>query len=81
VVQVKIWGSLASATDDQTEVEIEAETLRGLLDGLAERYPAIRPQLERGISVAIDGVIYNDDWFKRIEPDSEVVLLARLRGG
>ena len=56
MVKVKIWGSLASATEDRTEVEIEAETLRGLLDGLAERYPAIKPQLERGISVAIDGV-------------------------
>ena len=66
MVKVHIWGSLARATDDRTEVEIEAATLRELLDGLAERYPAIRPQLER---------------FTPIRPDSEVVLLARLKGG
>lgn len=81
MVQVKIWGSLAAATEDQTMVEIEASTLRELLDGLAERYPAIRPQLKRGVSVAIDGRVYNDSWFTPIKPDSEVVLLARLRGG
>ncbi len=81
MVKVRIWGSLQWATDDRAEVEIEADTLRELLDGLAERYPALRPQLERGVSVAIDGKVYNDSWFTPISPDSEVVLLARLRGG
>ncbi len=81
MVQVKIFGSLAAAADDQTEVEIEARTLRELLDGLAARYPAMQPQLERGVSVAIDGRVYNDSWFTPIEPDSEVVLLSRLKGG
>lgn len=81
MVQVRIWGSLAAATDDQTEVEIEAGTLRELLDGLAEKYPGLKPQLDRGVSVAIDGKVYNDSWFTPIQPDSEVVLLARLRGG
>ncbi len=81
MVQVKIWGSLAAMTDDQTEVEIDAATLRELLDGLAGKYPGLRPQLDRGVSVAIDGRIYNDSWFTPIKPDSEVVLLARLKGG
>ncbi|MDC0343683.1 MoaD/ThiS family protein [bacterium] len=81
VVQVRIWGSLASAADDQTEVEIDASTLRELLDGLADKYPSMRPQLDRGISVAIDGKVYNDSWFTPIREDSEVVLLARLKGG
>ncbi|MCZ0812327.1 MAG: MoaD/ThiS family protein [Pseudomonadota bacterium] len=81
MVQVTIWGSLAAATGDQTEVEIDATTLRELLDGLAARYPALKPQLDRGVSVAIDGRIYNDSWFTPIQEDSEVVLLARLKGG
>jgi molybdopterin converting factor small subunit len=81
MVQVRIWGSLAAATDDQTEVDIDATTLRELLDGLAAQYPGIKPQLDRGVSVAIDGKIYNDSWFTPIKEDSEVVLLARLRGG
>ena len=81
MVQVRVWGSLAATTDDQTLVEVEASTLRELLDGLADRYPAIKPQLERGVSVAIDGRIYNDNWFQPISPNSEVVLLTRLKGG
>ena len=81
MVKVMIWGSLAAATEGQSEVEIEAANLRELLDGLAERYPEIRSQLDRGVSVAIDGKVYNDSWFTPIKPDSEVVLLARLKGG
>jgi len=81
VVRVRLWGSLAAALDGQTEVEIEAATLREMLDRLAEDYPVLRPQLDRGISVAIDGRIYNDSWFTPIRPNSEVVLLARLKGG
>ena len=81
MVKARIWGSLAAATEDQTEVEVEAKTLRELLDGLTARYPALRPQLDRGVSVAIDGKVYNDSWFQPIREDSEVVLLARLKGG
>jgi len=81
MVQVRIWGSLAAAADDQTEVTIDATNLRELLDGLAQKYPAMKPQLDRGISVAIDGKVYNDSWFTPIREDSEVVLLARLKGG
>ncbi len=81
MVRVRLWGSLAAAIGGQTEIEVEAGTLRELLDTLARDYPALQPQLERGVSVAIDGVIYNDDWFTPIRPDSEVVLLARLKGG
>ena len=38
-------------------------------------------ELERGVSVSIDGRVYNDSWFTPIKPDSEVVLLKRLKGG
>lgn len=81
MVKVRVWGSLTAATDGQSEVDIDATNLRELLDGLAETYPALKPQLDRGISVAIDGKVYNDSWFTPIDEDSEVVLLARLKGG
>ena len=81
MVKVSIWGSLRKATDGAAEVEIEAANLRELLDGLAARYPAMKPQIDRGVSVSIDGLIFNDSWFQKIKPDSEVVLLPRIVGG
>jgi molybdopterin converting factor small subunit len=81
VVKVAIWGSLRAATEGQAEVEVEATTLRELLDRLAERYPGIRPQIGRGVSVSIDGLVYNDSWFTPVKPESEVVLLPRIVGG
>ena len=81
MVRVAIWGSLRAATGGRAEVEVEASNLRELLDRLAEAYPGIRPQIDRGISVSIDGLIYNDSWFTPIGPDSEVVLLPRIVGG
>ena len=81
MVKVTVWGSLTSATGGSREVEIDASNLRELLDGLGAAYPGLRPQLDRGVSVSIDGRIYNDSWFQPIRPDSEVVLLARLKGG
>ncbi|MBD3677075.1 MAG: MoaD/ThiS family protein [Rhodobacteraceae bacterium] len=81
MVKVRIWGSLTAATDGRSEVEVDATNLRELLDSLAQAYPGLQPQLKRGVTVAIDGLLYNDDWFTPISDDSEVVLLSRLQGG
>ncbi|MDZ7709170.1 MAG: MoaD/ThiS family protein [Roseovarius sp.] len=81
MVKVLLWGSLADQAEAQREVEIKAGTLRELLDGLGEKFPGLRPELERGVSVSIDGRIYNDSWFQPIGEESEVVLLKRLKGG
>ena len=81
MVKVAIWGSLRAATGGRAEVEVEAGNLGELLDRLARTYPAMLPQLDRGVSVVIDGLVYNDSWFTPITPDSEVVLLPRIVGG
>ena len=52
-----------------------------LWGSLAESAEGQRAELERGVSVSIDGRVYNDSWFTPIQPDSEVVLLKRLKGG
>ncbi|MDQ2095902.1 MoaD/ThiS family protein [Rhodalgimonas zhirmunskyi] len=80
MVAVRLWGSLADLAG-APEVEVEAATLGGLLTALERDYPALKPQLDRGISVSIDGRIYNDGWSTPIAEDSEVVLLNRLTGG
>ncbi|KJS45303.1 MAG: thiamine biosynthesis protein ThiS [Roseovarius sp. BRH_c41] len=81
MVKVVLWGALAESAEGAREVVVEAATLRALLDGLGEKFPGLRAELERGVSVSIDGRVYNDSWFTPIEPDSEVVLLKRLKGG
>ena len=81
MVKVAIWGSLRAATGGRAEVEVDASNLRELLDRLAETYPGIQPQIDRGVSISIDGLIYNDSWFTPVKPDSEVILLPRIVGG
>jgi molybdopterin synthase sulfur carrier subunit len=81
MVKVAIWGSLRTATGGCAEVEVDASNLRELLARLAEKYPSIQPQIERGVSISIDGLIYNDSWFTPVKPDSEVILLPRIVGG
>ncbi len=81
MVKVTLWGSLADLAGGQREVEVAATNLRELLTALEQDHPALRPQLERGVSVSIDGKIYNDSWFEPIQETSEVVLLNRLEGG
>jgi molybdopterin converting factor small subunit len=81
MANVLIWSSLRSHTGGQANLQIEARTVRALLDQLAETYPGLKPQLQRGVSVSIDGVIYRDGWLETLKPDSEVVLLPRMVGG
>ncbi len=81
MVQVRIWGSLRHATEGREVVEVEARNFRQLLDRLAEDYPGLKPQIERGVSLALDGKIYREAWFTEIGPESEVVLMPYMTGG
>ncbi len=80
-IKVRLWGSLRAATGGKEEVEVEATNFKQVIDALARDYPALRPQIERGVSLAIDGVIYKESWFTPINPDSEVVLMPLMVGG
>ena len=80
-MQVSLNGALRSGADGADSIEIEAATIRELLTKLIERYPAMQDHLDRGIAVAIDGVIYRDDWTQKIPEGSEVFLMPRIEGG
>ncbi len=81
MVRVKLWGSLRSLADGQEWVEVEASNFKQLLDQLALKYPALEPQIKRGVSMALDGVIYRDAWFTPISDDNEIVLMPYMVGG
>lgn len=81
MVAVKLWGTLRAFTDGHDVVEVEASTFKELLEVLVATYPGLKPQIDRGVSVALDGRIYRDAWFTPIRPDSEVVLMPYMQGG
>ena len=81
IVTVELFGSLAVHAGGQRSVEVEAANLGELLSGLGEKYPGMKPQLDRGVSVSIDGRVYTESLFQPVSPENEIVLLAQLRGG
>jgi molybdopterin converting factor small subunit len=81
VVQVTLSGSLKAAAGGRIEIEVEAANIRELLTRLGQDHPKLKPILDRGVSVSIDGQIYRDDWFRPIPPGSEVFILPRMAGG
>lgn len=81
MVMVALWGSLRSAAEGRTEVEVEAKTFRELLAKLQDAYPGLAPQIARGVSLSLNGVIYREAWFTEIPPDAEVVLMPYMTGG
>lgn len=81
MVRVVLWGSLRTAADGLAEVELEAGSVKELLDRLSATYPGLQPQIGRGVSVAIDGHIFRNAWFTPIRPGSEVVLMPYMAGG
>ena len=81
MVQVTLFGSLRAHAGGRAQVAVEARNFRELLDQLVAQYPGMKPQIDRGISVAIDGLVYKEAWFAPIQPGSEVVLLPYMQGG
>ena len=81
MVKVVVWGSLKPHTGGKAELEIDAGNVRELWNRLGETYPGLKPQLARGVSVAIDGVIIRDGWHEPLRKDRDVVLLPRRVGG
>ena len=81
MVKVLLPGPMRTAAGGQSEVELEAATIRELFDRLGAEYPKLKPVLDKGVTVAIDGELYQDALFQSIPPDSEVVILPRMAGG
>lgn len=81
MVCVKLGGPLMSQVDGKTEFEVEATTIRELLVRLGELYPQMKPVLDRGVAVAINGTVYRGAFLAPIPDDSEVYLLPALAGG
>ena len=81
MIKVVLIGNLKQFAGGTTELELEAGTVQQLFRELSARFPGIKPHLEEGLAVAIDGQIYQDAWLQPIPPGSEVHLLPAIGGG
>ena len=82
MVQVTLTAALSRFTNGETELELNnVTTIKQLFRSLSERYPEMKPHLEDGIAVAIDGQLFQDSLLEPIEPNSEVHLLPQIGGG
>lgn len=81
MASIHLTEALSRFADGETELELEVSTIRQLFRQLGERYPEMKPHLETGCAVAIDGQIYQDSLLEPIEPDSEVHLMPQIGGG
>ena len=68
-------------TGGLAEFDVEANTVRRMITELDRRFPGLGHQIDEGMAVAIDGVIYQDAYQTQLEPDSEVVLIPKIGGG
>jgi sulfur-carrier protein len=82
VPKVVITGPAARRfTGGQTELQVEADTVRRMITELDRRFPGLGHQIDEGMAVAIDGEIFQDAYLTPLSPDSEVVLIPKIGGG
>ena len=68
-------------TGGASEFDIEAATVRDLIDALDVRFPGLGDFVDRRMAFAIDGEIHQDAWFSPIGAGSEVHLIPKIGGG
>lgn len=79
-VSVHLWSGLRRLTDGAETVEVEAATVGEMLDALVAAHPALRPLIEAGVSVVIDGEMVTSR-HRPVSPGNELYLMQRLKGG
>ena len=80
-VDVHLWAGLRRLTDGEDVVTVEASTIGEMLDAVTKRYPGLGPILESGVSVALNGEIYNGSRHRAVETGDEVFLMQKIKGG
>ena len=80
IVTVHLWSGLRRLTDGNDAVEVEAITVNEMLDALAAAHPGVKPVLDAGVSVVIDGEM-STSRHQPVTPENEIYLMQRLKGG
>ncbi|NIZ12317.1 MoaD/ThiS family protein [Phaeobacter sp. HF9A] len=80
-VDVHLWAGLRRLTEGAEVVTVEAATIGEMLDALVQAHPGLKPILDAGISVALNGEIYNGARHRAIAEGDEIYLMQRMKGG
>ena len=81
MLEVQVSGTLRDAVGGAASIQVEAATIRELMNILVDRYPAMQSRIDEGVAVSINGNIFRDKWAEPIPADAEVFLMPRLAGG
>lgn len=79
-VTVHLWSGLRRLTDGAETVEVEASAVGEMLDALCAAHPGVKPVVDAGVSVVIDGEM-STSRHQPIRPENEIYLMQRLKGG
>ena len=81
MLKVRLGGPLMTLAGGRSEFAIEAANIREMLEKLGEAYPVLRPMLQKGVTVAVNGEVYHGAILTPIAEGSEVFLLPAMQGG
>ena len=81
MVEVNLRSGLRAQAGGHEIVQVEAKTVGEVLRALIAAHPGLKPSIDAGISVAVDGRIIVNSLTEPVSPNSEVFLLQKLRGG
>lgn len=81
MVVVHLMPSLRPMAGGASIVEVEAATVQQMFMALSHRFPELRPHLETGVAVAIDGAILQDQLFAELPDGAEVHIMPMIAGG
>ena len=80
MVKVHLWSGLRRFTDGVEVVQVQAETVGQMLDGLVAAHPGLAPVIAAGVSETIDGVL-TASRFSAVSEANEIYLIQRIKGG
>ena len=81
MVHVILSGGLKAAAGGKTAIDVEAANLQQMLARLGADHPKLKPLLDRGVSVSLNGQIVRDPGYQPIPPGSEIFILPKMAGG
>ena len=81
MIKVFLGSNLKNFTNGVEELEVEATSVKSLINEMDRRYPGIADALESGFALAIDGEVIANPGYEKLAEVSEVRFLSPMRGG